>query len=136
MWRRGFFAESATIYDLPANDPRLYLTDYQHFCMGQRVNRWEGFYDHKLSLRSLLLAKGLRQADTLGYLYEGRILAEPFNGQARYVSTEEMIDLLRQECEGACWIVKPEDGLRGEGLFLVEYHQGKFWVRRGREVQS
>ena len=49
MWRRGFFAESATIYDLPANDPRLYLTDYQHFCMGQRVNRWEGFYDHKLS---------------------------------------------------------------------------------------
>ena len=135
MWRRGFFAESATIYDLPANDPRLYLTDYQHFYMGQWINDWEGFYDHKLSLRALLLAKGLRQAETVGYIYEGRVLAEPFKGRARFVSVDEVVDLLRREGEGASWIVKPEDGLRGEGLFLLEYHDRKFWVRRGREAQ-
>jgi hypothetical protein len=135
MWRQGFFAESATIYNFPANDPRLYLTDYQHFAMGQRVNGWEGLFDHKLSLRALLLAKGLRQPETVGYIYEGRILADPFSGQARYVESGELIELLRREGEGASWIAKPEDGLRGEGLFMLHYERGEFWVQRGRDVQ-
>jgi hypothetical protein len=134
MWRRGFFAESATIYDFPRNSPHQYLTDYQHFQMGQRVNAWEGLYDHKLSLRALLLAKGFRQAETLGYIYEGRILAEPFSGQACYISAADMVQRLRAEGEGTCWIVKPEDGLRGEGLFMLEYRAGDFWIQRGREV--
>jgi putative polysaccharide biosynthesis protein len=136
MWRRGFFAESAVIYDFPANDPRWYVTDYQHFCMGQRVNGWEGLYDHKLSLRALLLAKGLRQADTVAYIYEGKILVQPFSGGARYIEARELIDLLREEGEGASWIVKPEDGLRGEGLFMLRYDTGEFWVQRGRQVQE
>src|SRR3954466_11553341 len=33
MWRSGFYAESATIYDLPRNDPEDYLSDYQHLMM-------------------------------------------------------------------------------------------------------
>ncbi|HEX2610986.1 MAG TPA: sugar-transfer associated ATP-grasp domain-containing protein [Gemmatimonadales bacterium] len=136
MWRRGFFAESAVIYDFPANDPRWYVTDYQHFCMGQRVNGWEGLYDHKLSLRALLLAKGLRQADTVAYIYEGKILVQPFSGGARYIEARELIDLLREEGEEASWIVKPEDGLRGEGLFMLRYESGEFWVQRGRQVQE
>jgi hypothetical protein len=135
MWRRGFFAESATIYDLPRNDPSLYLTDYQHFHMGQQINGWEGLYDHKLGLRALLLAKGFRQASTLAYIYEGRILSDPFSGAARYVGASEMIDSLRAEGDGARWIIKPEDGLRGEGLFMLEFRQGDFWVQRGRDVQ-
>ena len=48
MWRRGFFAESATVYDFPNNDPDFYLSDYQHFSVGHRINGWEGLYDHKL----------------------------------------------------------------------------------------
>jgi hypothetical protein len=97
MWRRGFFAESATIYDLPRNEPDQYLTDYQHFLMGQRINGWEGLYDHKLGLRSLLLTKGFRQAETLAYIYEGRILADPFSGSARYLTARELIAQLRNE---------------------------------------
>jgi Sugar-transfer associated ATP-grasp len=136
MWRRGFFAESAVIYDFPANDPQWYVTDYQHFCMGQRVNGWEGLYDHKLSLRALLLAKGLRQAETVAYIYEGKILVQPFSGGARYIGPRELMDLLREDGEGASWIVKPEDGLRGEGLFMLRYDTGEFWVQRGRQVQQ
>ena len=136
MWRRGFFAESATIYDFPRNNPDLYLSDYQHFHMGHLINGWEGLYDHKLGLRSLLLAKGFRQAETVAYIYEGRILADPFSGAARYVSPEEIIEALRSEGEGACWILKPEDGLRGEGLFMLEYRDGQFWIQRGRDVEA
>jgi Sugar-transfer associated ATP-grasp len=135
MWRRGFFAESATIYDLGRNDPALYLTDYQHFHMGQQINGWEGLYDHKLGLRALLLAKGFRQATTLAYIYEGRILSDPFSGAARYVSPGDMVAALRSEGEGARWIVKPEDGLRGEGLFMLQLRSREFLVQRGREIQ-
>jgi hypothetical protein len=133
VWRRGFFAESAIIYDFPANDPRWYVSDYQHFWMGQRVNAWEGLYEHKLSMRALLLAKGLRQAETLGYIYEGQICLNPFNREARYVSPGQLVDQLRREGEGARWIIKPEDGYRGEGLFMLQYHNAEFWVQRGRE---
>jgi hypothetical protein len=135
MWRRGFFAESATIYDLPNNDASEYLTDYQHLLMGQRINGWEGLYDHKLGLRSLLLTKGFRQADTVAYIYEGRILANPFSGSARYLSAQEFTAELRREGAGARWIIKPEDGLRGEGLFMLQYAETGFQVQRGRDVQ-
>src|SRR4051794_30144083 len=136
MWRRGFFAESATIYDFPQNDPDLYLSDYQHFHMGHLINGWEGLYDHKLGLRALLLAKGFRQAETVAYIYEGRILTDPFSGAARYVSPGEIIEGLRSEGEGARWILKPEDGLRGEGLFMLEYRDAQFRIQRGREVEA
>jgi hypothetical protein len=135
VWRKGFYAESATLYDLPTNNPDWYLTDYQHLTMGLRINAWEGLYNHKLGLRAFLLAKGLRQPETLAYLYEGHILVHPFSSEAWLVTPGEFVDLLRQEGEGAEWIVKPEDGLRGEGLFMLLVRQDEFWVQRGREVQ-
>jgi len=104
--------------------------------MGHLINGWEGLYDHKLGLRSLLLAKGFRQAETVAYIYEGRILADPFSGAARYVSFKEIIEGLRSEDEGARWILKPEDGLRGEGLFMLEYRDGQFWIQRGRDIEA
>jgi len=110
MWRRGFFAESATVYDFPNNDPDFYLSDYQHFSMGHRINGWEGLYDHKLGLRALLLAKGFRQADTVAYIYEGRILAEPFCGAAGYIPGSELIQRLRAEGDRVRWIISPRTG--------------------------
>ena len=41
---RGFFAESATIYDSPQNNPDPYLSDYQHFHMGHLINGWAQFW--------------------------------------------------------------------------------------------
>jgi Sugar-transfer associated ATP-grasp len=135
VWRRGFFAESAMLYDLPANNPGSYLTDYQHLTMGLRINGWEGLYNHKLGLRAFLLAKGMRQPETLAYLYEGQILIHPFTTQSGFVTPSDLADLLRQDGEAAEWIVKPEDGLRGEGLFTLRVRQHEFWIQRGREVQ-
>src|SRR5689334_6229275 len=63
MWRRGFFAESATIYDFPRNNPAEYLSDFQHFVRCGRINAWEGIYTRKLGLRAILLAMGFRQPE-------------------------------------------------------------------------
>jgi Sugar-transfer associated ATP-grasp len=133
MWRRGFFAESATIYDLPRNDPREYLSDFQHFVRCGRINAWEGFYTHKLGLRSLLLAMGFRQAETLAYIHERRIMADPFSEDAGYISLEELFS--RLATGNASFIVKPEDGWCGEDIFLLTLQDGKFMRRRGQHEE-
>jgi hypothetical protein len=46
-----------------------------------------------------------------------------------------LIAQLRNDGEGARWIIKPEDGLRGEGLFMLEFEHDAFQVQRGRTVQ-
>nr|MBA3258239.1 hypothetical protein [Gemmatimonadales bacterium] len=97
VWRRGFFAESAVLYDLPRNDPRDYVSDFQYHRMFGRVNEWDGLYNHKMALRAFLLARGFRQAPTLAYLLEGRIFAEPFTERARYVSPDDCLALLQVE---------------------------------------
>jgi hypothetical protein len=136
MWRRGFFAESATIYDLPRNDPAEYLSDYQHFVRCGRINSWEGLYQRKLGLRSVLLAMGFRQAETMAYIHQRQILLSPFAENARYVSLEELFDHLRRTGEGSSYIVKPEDGWCGEDIFLLTWRDGQFLRQRGREVDA
>jgi Sugar-transfer associated ATP-grasp len=135
MWRRGFFAESATIYDLPRNDPSEYLSDYQHFVRCGRINAWDGFYTHKLGLRSLLLAMGFQQAETAAYIHERRILASPFSESARYVSLEELLTQLAAGTGPSHYIVKPEDGWCGEDIFLLTFRDGQFTRRRGQNQE-
>ena len=135
LWRRGFFAESDTIYDLTRNSPDEYISDYQHAVSCSRINAWSGFYDHKMVLRSFLLATGLRQANTVALVLDRRILLHPYDGQARYVTVTEMLDLLRQNGDQTQFIVKPEDGLCGEDIFLLMYRDGQFWRQRGRSVE-
>ncbi|MBA3658133.1 MAG: hypothetical protein H0W67_00880 [Gemmatimonadales bacterium] len=134
LWRQGFFAESAAVYDFPRNDPGEYLSDFQQIHLGGWINEWDGLFNHKLGLRAFLLAQGLPQPHTAAFIYEGRILAEPFERGGRYVSDEEIEEHLRGEGEGAAWVVKPEDGSQGRGLFLLEYVEGAFRRHRGREV--
>ncbi|HJR16617.1 MAG TPA: hypothetical protein VJ808_07170, partial [Gemmatimonadales bacterium] len=121
MWRRGFFAESDTIYDLTRNSPQDYVSDYQHAVHCSRINAWGGFYDHKMVLRSFLMAIGLRQANTVAFILDRKILLHPFSGQARYVTVAEMVELLREDGGEKKFIVKPEDGLCGEDIFLLLY---------------
>lgn len=135
MWRRGFFAESHLLYDLSRNDPADYLTDYQHLVRCSRVNAWNDFYTHKLVLRSFLLAIGLRQAETLALILNGRILIHPSSGTARYVKPAQMVELLRGYPGEKQFIVKPEDGLCGEDIFLLSYRDGQFFRQRGRIVE-
>jgi hypothetical protein len=136
MWRNGFFAESAIIYDLPRNDPRNYLSDFQHFTRCSRINAWDGFYKHKMVLRSFLLAMGLRQAHTAALILERRIQINPYDGFPRYVEAEELLEFLRGDTGQRQYIVKPEDGWCGEDIFLLSYKDGRFLRQRGRDVEQ
>ncbi len=136
MWRRGFFAESDTIYDLGTNDPRDYLSDYQHFVRCSRINAWNGFYAHKMVLRSFLLAIGLRQANTVALILDGRILIQPYTGHASYVEPTEMVQLLSTKEGERKFIVKPEDGWCGEDIFLLTCREGEFFRQRGRSIEK
>ncbi len=132
VWRRGFFAESATLYDLTHNDPRDYLSDYERAARCREINPHNEFFSHKLVLRSFLLAMNFRQAETVALLYEGKILSDPFGGTARQIEPEELEERLAST--GRNYIVKPEDGAHGDGLFLLEQRGGKLVRRRGRET--
>jgi len=136
MWRRGFFAESATIYDFPRNNPEDYLSDFQHFVRCGRINAWEGIYVRKLGLRAILLAMGFRQPETIAYIHERRILADPFSELARYLPLPDLLQRLAQSDAGHGYIIKPEDGWCGEDIILLTYRDGAFYRRRGREEEA
>jgi hypothetical protein len=135
LWRRGFFAESETIYNLGRNNPDDYISDFQHLVHCSRINAWGGFYDHKMVLRSYLMAIGHRQANTVALILDRQILLHPYDGKACYVSAEELVDVLRRNGGEAKYIVKPEDGLCGEDIFLLTHRDGQFWRQRGRAVE-
>lgn len=132
MWRRGFFAQSAMLYDLPRNDPQDYLSDYTRAARCRVINSHNEFFTHKLVLRSFLLSMGFRQADTVAFLYEGRILSHPFRGNARQIEPEALLRLLK--AGGRNHIVKPENGASGRDLFLLERHGDQLVRRRGPET--
>lgn len=128
MWRNGFYAESAILYDFPRNHPREYVSDFEQFRC-DAVNANNGLFKYKLQLRAFLLAMGFRQADTAAYVHGSRILAYPFSGEGCCVSPEEL--QARLVGDGGEYIVKPEDGLRGQDLFLLESRDGALLRRRG-----
>ena len=134
MWRHGFYAESAMLYDLPRNDPRNYLSDYARGARCGGINSHNDFFTHKLVLRSFLLAMGFRQPKTIALLFEGRILSDPFSGEAQHIEPGELIR--RLGASGRNFIVKPEDGPSGDDLFLLESRGGQLTRRRGRETTS
>ena len=135
MWRRGFFAESAAIYDFPRNNPQQYLSDYQHFVRCSRINAWEGLYVRKLGLRSFLLAMGFRQAETTAYIHQRQILHRPFSEDAHFIPLEELLGLLQDDPSGGGFIMKPEDGWCGEEIVLLTSRQGRVYRRRGRDEE-
>jgi hypothetical protein len=132
MWRRGFFAESATLYDLSHNDPGDYLSDYTRVARCREINPHNEFFVHRMMLRSFLLAMGFRQAETVALLFQGRILIQPFGDDARQVEPEEMEHHLG--VSGQDYIVKPEVAASGVDVFLLQQRDGHLIRRRGTEI--
>jgi hypothetical protein len=128
MWRRGFFAEAALLYDFPTNDPGEYLNDYRHLRCEPLV-AWRWLYKHKLALRTRLLSMGLRQPETVAYIYEQQIVAGPLTGSPRTISPDELAALLCRE--GTEYLAKPEDGGGGRDAFLLRCEQGRLVRQRG-----
>src|SRR4051794_37219770 len=117
MWRHGFLSGSFLLYGLDHNDLREYVSDYQLYARCTRVNTWNGLYDHKLGLRAFLLAMGFRQAETVAYLYEGRVILDPFGHAAKAVDAACLAARLRTDARKNGYVVKPEDGNSGQGVF-------------------
>lgn len=134
MWRRGFFSKSAVLYEFPRDDEREFISDYTHLVRCWRLNAWQTIYEHKLALRAFLLAMGFRQAETAAYIHGNRVLLDPFTPAARTVRLDGLLEHLRGEGAPARYVVKPEASLRGQGLFLLEYRDGRFLRRLGRET--
>jgi hypothetical protein len=76
---------------------------------------------------------GFRQAETLAYIHERRILAAPFSDEAAYISLDDLLPLLCRD--NASYIVKPEDGWCGEDIFLLVQRNGAFVRRRGQQEE-
>jgi hypothetical protein len=130
MWRRGFYADSAALYAFPRNDPDGYVSDLQSIRAGGRTNAWGGLFEHRLGLRAFLRARGFAQPETAAFVYEGRILAEPFTGDGRYVSAGALVDRLRAEGEDAVWVLKAEDRSRRALAFLRNSKRGSLRLDR------
>ena len=132
LWRRGFYAESAVLYNLRQSDAGDFLSDYARAARCANINSHEEFFRHKLVLRSFLLAMGFRQAATAALVFEGRILSDPLGERAQHIEPEELIR--RLSATGRNYIVKPEDGAGGEDLYLLEGRGGQLVRRRGQEA--
>jgi hypothetical protein len=130
MWRRGFYTDSAALYAFPRNDPDGYVSDLQSIRAGGRTNDWGGLFEHRLGLRAFLRARGFAQPETVAFIYDGRILADPFTGEGRYVSAEALVRRLRAEGEEAVWVLKAEDRSRRALAFLRNCERGSLRLDR------
>ncbi len=131
-WRRGFKAESFVLFDLAHNDPNDYISEYQRWHQCVNINASLPYFTHKIEFRSILLSAGLSQPETVALCAKGQILLRPLEDTREYVSASQLEAVLSEE-EGARFIVKPENGTRGEGIFLVINESGRLLRQRGDE---
>jgi hypothetical protein len=131
-WRHGFYADSMALYDFPRNDWREYVSDYTVRFRCGKINPEPQFFHQKLMLRTLLLHKAFAQAETVAVVAAGRIQLKPFDDDARYVSPAEFERWLIDD--GGRFIVKPNDGRYGVGVYQLEARGGTIVRRRGTET--
>jgi hypothetical protein len=129
-WRRGFLADSASIYDFPRQDPRDYFSDYARARL--KVNPLPEFFNQKLWLRTFLLSRGFPQAETMALVQGGNVQLQPLSAHSRLSSPAELEQWLLDD--GGTFIMKPHDGTRGYGVFVVERQAGVLVRRRGRQI--
>jgi hypothetical protein len=132
-WPRGFRADTAAVYDFPRNDWREYVSDYSRAHRFPEINPAPAIFDQKLLFRSFLLMRGFKQAETVAVASHGDVLLHPFAHDARYVGAAEFEEWLRRD--GGSFVAKPQDGTRGEDVFLLESVAGELTRRRGVEVE-
>ena len=128
-WRHGFFADTYLLYDIEHNNAADYINDFTWAYRCSRLNDSLTYFRHKLAFRSILLHAGLKQAETLALVAQGRFLLNPLSSNPCYVSANEFEELLRSD--GGRFVVKPEAGNRGAGIFLLDAANGNLVRQRG-----
>ncbi|HET8625686.1 MAG TPA: sugar-transfer associated ATP-grasp domain-containing protein, partial [Gemmatimonadales bacterium] len=87
------------------------------------------FLDNKAALRSVLLTSGLAQTETVAMLWRGRAVVHPFSQDGQPVFIEELERWLI--ADGGPFVIKPENGGRGEGVYVLEVEGQALTCRRG-----
>lgn len=135
-WRRGFLADSAAVYDFDRNDHRLYISDDMRR-RSAHINPNSQFFRNKLAFRAVLLTRGFVQPETVAFIAGGNValnpLAQVAGEPSRYVGWDELESFL--VADGGPFIVKPENGHRGQGIFLAEVRDGVLVQRRGEQTK-
>jgi hypothetical protein len=129
LWWRGFRVESATLYGLTGDHAGNYLPDFNAIHLTKGLNYDRAFLDNKAALRCVLLASGLPQTETVAMLWRGRVVLHPFSERGQPVALEKLERWLI--ADGGPFVIKPENGGRGEGVHLLEVADGGLVCRRG-----
>jgi hypothetical protein len=115
---------------LEHNNPNDYISDFAWAYRCSRLNSVSLFYfRHKLAFRSVLLHAGIPQPDTIAMIAHKQILLNPLQSVSRYVSPHELEGILL--ALGGCFVVKPEAGNRGQGIFLLRAGEKGLLRQRG-----
>jgi hypothetical protein len=131
-WRRGFRADSASVYDLDRHDFHEYLSDYAREFRCRHINPAPEVFEQKLLFRAFLLLAGFKQAETVAVASNGSFLLAPLSREPRYVAAAALEEWLRRD--GGSFVAKPQDGSRGVDIFLLEPVDGQIVRRRGLEA--
>jgi hypothetical protein len=129
-WSRGFYAASYALYDLEHNKASDYINDFTWVHRCSRLNVSLFYFRHKLAFRSALLHAGVPQPETIAVIAHNRILLNPLSSNHWYVLPDELENFVL--ADGGKFIVKPEAGNRGEGIFLLSTTEKGLVCQSGR----
>src|SRR5690606_38921315 len=130
VWRNGFIAASYAIYDAAHTNSDEYISDFVRYYRCSWLNASLSYFNHEFTFRAFLMQAGVKQPDTVGLVGHGRFLLDPLSQEGRYVSATEFEDMLR--ADGGRFVVKPETGNWGYGIFLLNASGGSLFRQRGR----
>lgn len=131
-WRHGFLSFSEALYGFPDNDRREYVNDFTRLFRCGRINPLPEFLDHKLMLRAILVRKGIPQPETIAVVFADDVLLDPLAESTSYIRAAALEPYLIER--GGSFILKPQNGRFGRGVFLLEVRDGALVRRRGTET--
>ena len=133
-WSLGFTVEQAVIYDIDRVDVSEYVTDYQRRYRCSRINPLPEIFAQKLILKRLLHDRGFVQPHAVALVTRHGVIEDPVGDEARHVTRAELER--RLIAAGGRYIVKPQDGMYGRGIALLEVRDGRLIARRGHKEWS
>lgn len=132
-WRHGFTVEHAMLYGLDRRDPREYLSDEARLYRCSRINPLPQVFDQKLLLRQLLRDLDVAQPEVVALVTQFGVQLDPLGTRGQYLTPAVFAEWLA--ADGGRFIVKPQNGMYGRGIGLVELDSGVLVVRQGHHTR-
>lgn len=126
MWRLGFLSSSCVLYNLPKNEYRDYLTDYQENVRAIELNvGYHQYLDNKI-LFSSLIENDVEVPELYALVMSGVI--QPLGKNTGLKTSVDILSFVKDKN----LILKPVDSASGSGVVKLEYNNGKF-IKNGKE---